>query len=79
MFASVFYLDVSYVPHMLQEYVPMISTIAVLCYSKCFHVASCKCFIWMLHMFQVYVLNVSSALDVYCIQVFHVSEMCLKR
>jgi hypothetical protein len=43
MFASVFYLDIAYVSHMLQEYVPMILAVSVLCRSKCFYVASCKC------------------------------------
>jgi hypothetical protein len=33
------------------------------------------CCICFTHMFQVYVLNVSSALDVYCIQVFHILEV----
>ena len=60
MCASVFYLDVAYVSHMLQEYVPMISTVLVLCCSKCFHVANCKRFIWMLHMFYTYVSSVYS-------------------
>jgi hypothetical protein len=39
MFASVSDLDVAYVSHMLQEYVPMILVVSVLCCSKCFHVA----------------------------------------
>jgi hypothetical protein len=34
---------------------------------------SCICFIRML---QMYVINVSSASDVCCIQVFHVSDVC---
>jgi hypothetical protein len=42
MFASVFYFDVAYFSHMLQEYVPMVSAVSVLCYSKCFHVVSYK-------------------------------------
>jgi hypothetical protein len=54
MFASVFDLVVTYVSHILQEYVPMISTVSVLCCSNCFHVTSCKCFIWMLRMFHTY-------------------------
>jgi hypothetical protein len=29
-----------------------IAYVSVLCCSKCFHGASCKCFIWMLHMFS---------------------------
>ena len=45
LFLSIFYLDVAYVSHMLQEYVPMVSVVSVLCFDKCFHVASCKCFI----------------------------------
>ena len=80
MFASVFYLDVAYVLRMLQEYVPMVLAILALRCSKssCCKFASvlsrrCICFT---HMFQVYVLNVSSASDVCCIQVFHVSEGC---
>ena len=60
-FASVFYLDVVYVSHMLQEYVPMISVVLVLCCSKCFYVAvfypdvayvSHICFKYMLQMFH---------------------------
>jgi hypothetical protein len=45
------------VSHMLQEYVPMVSTVSVLCCSKCFHVASVLsgCFICFTHMFQMYV------------------------
>jgi hypothetical protein len=39
MFASVSDLDVAYVSHMLQECVPMISVVSVLCCSKYFHVA----------------------------------------
>ena len=38
--------------HLLQEYVPNVSSVSVLCCSKCFLVASCKCFIWKLHMLQ---------------------------
>jgi hypothetical protein len=33
------------------------------------------CCICFTHMFQVYVINISSALDVGCIQVFHISEV----
>jgi hypothetical protein len=36
LFLSVFYLDVAYASHMLQEYVPMVSVVSVLCCSKCF-------------------------------------------
>jgi hypothetical protein len=45
MFCKRFYLDVAYVLHILQEYVPMISIVSILCCIKCFYVASCKCFI----------------------------------
>jgi hypothetical protein len=78
MFASVSDLDVAYVSHMLQEYVPMILVVSVLCCSKCFHVAVVlsRCCICYTHMFQVYVPNVLFASDVCCIQVFHVSEVC---
>jgi hypothetical protein len=36
------------------------------------------CCISSTYMLQVYVLNVSSALDVHCIQVFYVLEVCPK-
>jgi hypothetical protein len=43
---QVFYLDVAYVfTHMLHVYVPNISPVSDVC-CKCFHIASCKCFIW---------------------------------
>jgi hypothetical protein len=45
MFAIIFYSDVAYVSHMLQEYIIMGSAILALCCSKCFRIASCKCFI----------------------------------
>jgi hypothetical protein len=75
--------------HMLQEYIQNVSAVLVLCCNKCFNVASCKRFIWMLHMFYTHVAsvcvsNVSSASDVCCIQVFHVAsvscfrEVCLE-
>jgi hypothetical protein len=69
---QVFLFDVAYVSHMLQEYAPMISAVSVLYCSKRFHVASVlsRCYICFTHMFQVYILNVSSASDVYYIQVF---------
>jgi hypothetical protein len=57
---QVFYLDVAYVLHILQEYVPMISVVSVLCCIKCFYVASCKCFIYIMHMFYTYILTVCS-------------------
>jgi hypothetical protein len=46
--------------HMSQQYVPNVSIVLVLCCSKCFHVASCNCFIWMLHIFHTYIANVCS-------------------
>ena len=46
-----FDLDVAYVSHMLQEYVPNVSAVSFLC---------CKYFIWMLHMFHAYVASVCS-------------------
>jgi hypothetical protein len=71
LFLSVFYLDVVYVSHMLQEYVPIISVVPILCCISVFmlQVASVlsRCCICFIHMFQVYVLNVSSASDVCCI------------
>jgi hypothetical protein len=36
---------------MLQHDVPNDSFVPVFRYSKCFYVASCKCSIWMLHIF----------------------------
>ena len=52
----------TYFKHMLQQYVPNISAVSVLCCSKWFHVASCnfRCFICFTHMLQMYVPNVSS-------------------
>jgi hypothetical protein len=51
LFASIFYSNVAYVSYMLQEYVPMISNVSVLCYGKCFQVVSRK--------LQVFYLNVA--------------------
>jgi hypothetical protein len=73
-----FDLDAAYVSHILQQYVSNVLSILVLCCSKCFHVASCKCFISMLHMFHIYVASVCyrcfiSVLDIHYIQVFHVA------
>jgi hypothetical protein len=71
-----FYLDVAYVSHMLQEYVPMVSVVSVLCCSKCYHVAccNCKCFIRMLHMFDThvssYVPNVSYSSNICAFKCF---------
>jgi hypothetical protein len=70
-----FDLDVAYISHICCNNIFQIFQ-PVLCCNKCFHVASYKCFIWMLHMFHTYVASVcsicSSVLYVRCIQVFHV-------
>jgi hypothetical protein len=48
-----FDLNVTYVSHIY------CNNCLVLCCSKYFHVASCKCFIWMLHMYHTYVVSVN--------------------
>jgi hypothetical protein len=73
-----FYLDVAYVSHILQEYVPMVSVVSVLCYSKCFHVASCKCFIRMLHMYHTHVLSVYFKCLICFRHMLHSSVSCLE-
>jgi hypothetical protein len=70
LFLSVFYLDIAYVSHMLQEYVPMVlgfqlfqSYVAVRVFMlQVVSVLSgcCKCFIWMLPMFHIHVSSVCS-------------------
>jgi hypothetical protein len=70
--------------HMLQEYVANNTALPVLCCSKCFHVASCKCFYLdityishvchksmfeIFHMFRMYV-----ALKCFILHVFHVAR-----
>jgi hypothetical protein len=53
--------------HMLQQYIPNVSPIPVFRCSKCFHIVSCKCSIWMLHMFS----------HIYCkcmFQIFHLFQ-----
>jgi hypothetical protein len=61
---------------MLQKYVRNILVVLVLCCNKYFHVATCKCFIWMLYIFHTHVANVYSKCficsDICCIQVFYV-------
>jgi hypothetical protein len=44
MFASVFYLDGACFSHMLQEYVPMVSVVSILCCSECFYVCKLQVF-----------------------------------
>jgi hypothetical protein len=67
---QVFYLDVAYVAQ-LYTYVASVSSNVLVVSNVC-----CKCFIWMLHILQTYVINVSSVLDVcynkcFMLQVFH--------
>jgi hypothetical protein len=79
LFLSIFYLDVAYVSHMLQDYVPIISVTLVLCCNKCFHVASCKCFIKMLHMFHTHVSSVCSKCFICFRRMLHLSVSCFRR
>jgi hypothetical protein len=63
--AIVFYLDVAYVSHICcNSMFQNVSVVSVLCYSRWFHVASCKCyffgcFICSTHMLQVHVPSIS--------------------
>jgi hypothetical protein len=70
-----------YFTHMLQEYVRNILDVSFLCWNKCFHVASCRYFIWMLYMFYTHVAsecpNCFICSDVCCFQVFHVASVCV--
>jgi hypothetical protein len=61
---------------MLQIFEPFHSYIVVSVFMLQVAIVLSGCCISSTHMLQVYVLNVSSALDVRCIQVFHVSEVC---
>jgi hypothetical protein len=54
-----FDLDVAYISHICCNNIFQIFQ-PVLCCNKCFHVASYKCFIWILHMFHIYVASVCS-------------------
>jgi hypothetical protein len=68
-----FYRDVAYVfKHMLQQYVPNVLVVSVLCYSKCFFMLQLFYLdvAYVSHMLQTYVPNVSSVSNVCCIQVF---------
>jgi hypothetical protein len=72
----------------IYEYVQNVWSVSVYCCNKCLHVASCKCFIWMLHMFHIYVASVCSKCyicfrlmlhsNVSCFTCFRVSEVCSK-
>jgi hypothetical protein len=68
-----------YFTHMLQQYVLNVSTVFVLCCSKCFNFVSCKCFYLMLHMSHTHIATICSrCLSVSygcCIQVFHVTRV----
>jgi hypothetical protein len=61
-----FYLDVAYISHMLQEYVPIVLGVSVLCCSKCFHVIFKK-------MFSC------CKLQVFYLDVAYISHTCFKR
>ena len=71
---------------MLQEYARNVLDISVFCCNKSFYVASCKCFIKMLHMFRIYVVSVCSKCFIcfqtyvvfkcFMLQVFCVLEVC---
>jgi hypothetical protein len=45
---------------MLQEYVPNVSVVSVLCGSTCFHGRKLQVFYLMLHMFHIYVARICS-------------------
>ena len=62
----------------LQEYVQNVSTVSVLCCNKCFHVAICKYFIWMLHMFHTHVAIVCSKCFICFRRMLHSSVSCCK-
>ena len=62
--------------HMLQEYVRNVSAVLVLCCNKCFNVASCKYFIWMLHMFHTHVVSVCFKSLIYFRRMLHSSVSC---
>ena len=68
----------TYFTHMFQEYVPNISIVSVLCCNKCFHVASCKCFIQMLHMFHTHVAIVCFKCFIYFRCMLHPYVLCSK-
>jgi hypothetical protein len=62
----------------LQEYVRNVSAILVLCCNKCFHVASCKCFIWILPMFHSHVEIVYFKCFIYFRRMLHSRVLCCK-
>jgi hypothetical protein len=75
--AIVFYLDVAYVfTHMLQQYVPNVSAVSVLCCNKCFFML--QLFIQMLHIFHTHVANVCPKCFICSKCMLHSSVSCCK-
>jgi hypothetical protein len=72
--AIIFYLDVAYVSHICCNYMLQnISAVLVLCCIKWFHVASCKCYFWMFHVFYTHVANACSKCFI-CVQIYVASK-----
>ena len=63
---------------MLQGYVRNVLAVSFLCCNKCFHVASCKCFIWMLHMFHTHVVSICFKCFICFKRMFRSSVSCCK-
>jgi hypothetical protein len=61
---------------MLQQYILNVLVVSVLCWSKSFHVVSCKYFIWMLHMFHIYVASVRFGCFICFIHMLHLTISC---
>ena len=80
---SVFYLDVAYVSHMLQEYVPMISAISVLCYSKCFNVCKLQVFdldvVYVSHICFKCMFHIFYLLQTYVVFKCFMFQRCVQR
>jgi hypothetical protein len=55
----------------LQEYVPNVSVVLVLCCSTCFHGRKLQVFYLMLHMFYTYVASVCSKCFIHFIRMLH--------
>jgi hypothetical protein len=87
---KIFHLLQTYVANVLNWMLHMFCTYVARVCSKCFSCftlmlqcvfmlqvvsVSFGCCICFTHIFQVYVINISSALDVGCIQLFHISEV----
>ena len=65
--AIIFYLDVAYVfTHMLQQYVPNVSVVSILCCNKCF---------FMLQWFYLVVVYVSHTCCMRMSQIFHLCQL----